>query len=261
MSDLAGKQDDGSAAIKVEGKSTTNDGEEKKLKPKGDCRKCGEASEDLTACLCFSSSKDGSHGGVILCRQCYEKDDVMKCQICKQLICESGDYDEEDCRSMEMAYRCGYSEETWDTDCDAVICTKCFEKKSSGWSHCFCYQVKFCPACSKRGGRSKSGISLAFHHCTTCGTLYCSDQKGDCGRECENDRCMKQMCCKCLGISDPRSIKYCSTGCEEECAPKKRRRHDEDRCSNHHEYGCGCTYGSGSFDSEDNSEDGHGYDS
>ena len=35
MSDLAGKQDDGSVAIKVEGKSTTNDGEEKKLKLKG----------------------------------------------------------------------------------------------------------------------------------------------------------------------------------------------------------------------------------
>ena len=255
MSDLAGKQDDGSAAIKVEGKkSTTNDGEEKKLKLKGDCQKCGKATEDLTACLCFSSSKDGSHGGVILCRQCYEKDDVMKCQICKQLICESDDCAKDDCRSTEEAYRCGYSEETDDTDCDAVICTSCFEGKSSGWSHCFCYQVKFCPACSKRGGRSKSGISLAFHHCTTCGTLYCSDQKGDCGRECENDRCMKYLCCKCLGISDPRSIKYCSTECERECAPKKRQRH-EDEYSN---YGYG--YGTGS-NWEDDAEDGHGYDS
>ena len=184
-------------------KSADDGVDEKKCKLKGDCRRCGKATEELTACLCFDSAYDRQ--GVALCSQCCAKD-VTKCEKCKVPIC-SADTDDvedfEDCRGLEMCELCGYDGDIPDaSDCGAAICTTCY--KESGWKRCFCGKVKFCPACSLSG-------NSAFHRCNKCGTLYCSDESGDCGREC--DGCMKTLCCKCLGVSDPRRVKFCD-GCE-----------------------------------------------
>mmetsp|Transcript_21459 Transcript_21459/g.46629 ORF Transcript_21459/g.46629 Transcript_21459/m.46629 type:complete len:237 (+) Transcript_21459:111-821(+) len=233
MSDSVGR-DDGSAAIlaldpKRAAENAAADGiVEKKQKLKGDCRGCGKAMEDLTACLCFGST-DGHEGGVILCVQCCAKD-VTRCEKCRHLIClaDWSTDDHEDCRDMEMCELCGYDPDLpGEQDCGAAICETCY--KGSGWNNCFCSKVKFCPSCSLSGNQ-------AFHLCNRCGTLYCSDESGDCGRDCM--KCMQMICCKCLGVSDPRSLNYCA-GCEP--GPKhKKRRFGDDRYSDDDEDSEGC---------------------
>lgn len=169
------------------------------------CRSCGSATGDLTACLCFDST-DSYEGGAILCVECCAKDDhVTRCKKCNQLLCLVDGACGECCRSMEESFLCGYDEDCGESmHCSAAICSTCYREGSSGWNNCFCGKMKFCPSCSLSG-------NSAFARCESCGTLYCSDESGDCGRECE--QCMEKLCCKCLGVNDPRSLDLCD-GCK-----------------------------------------------
>jgi hypothetical protein len=57
-----------------------------------------------------------------------------------------------------------------------VICVDCFVNNRYDWTYCFCRQVLYCHECQEDGNN-------AWYKCPTCSTLYCSNQKGDCGHE------------------------------------------------------------------------------
>eukprot|EP00956_Cyclotella_meneghiniana_P016786 scaffold26817_cov38-Cyclotella_meneghiniana.AAC.1 len=174
------------------------------------CQECGEEVKELSTCVCFGS--DRGNGGLVLCEVC--ADDTRKCQMCDRIIC----FD----HCEDFAIFCGY-DPIYDLTCDAAICNTDACRKNSGWKHCFCEQVMYCQSCSQEDGKNKFGGPSIPMRCKTCKTLFCSNDKGDCGRECE--RCMKTLCCVCLGrVDDPRRNRYCP-GCEPE--DKKRKRGDE----------------------------------
>lgn len=158
------------------------------------CRGCGKEVKELSTCLCFCPDS-----GVALCEVC--ADGTRKCQVCNHIICS----DPNGCSECtELAIFCGY-DDCYDLTCDAAICNTDACRKGPGWKHCFCGQVMYCESCSDEGGNNNR--SSVFVHCDTCGTLFCNNESGTCGREC--GYCMKALCCVCLGIDDPREDRYC----------------------------------------------------
>lgn len=156
--------------------------------PQRDCQECENTrgSNVNAACLC---------GSIILCDVCKKEAKPKQCECCSKLICT------DDCLDDRLAMLCGATD-GYDhpPGCGAMICESC--RQVSEWSSCFCSQTMFCPACSLTG-------ESAMNRCNRCKTLYCPDESGDCGRECEG--CMKMLCCVCLRVDDPRRLKYCAT--------------------------------------------------